>query len=235
MRPSSRIDWDARVDDRFRTFLSQPQAVYPQQQQHDGSGGRENGFNPRDLRQIDEGGQTEFGTSKDAAVETIVTTADLAKIIPMPDDATLLQSTKASLLRYEERAAVLQAFLQRELTIELQDAGVGFGPSLLDKVYHSAALDNRKLRADYQPRKQLAYQQQGQEGAQFGAANNGAHVYDKTQTERWAFPAGIHRYGLYPAGAMKSARVLGETADAVQRRHLLFDDIDDSMGNLPNM
>jgi hypothetical protein len=206
----------------------QPQTVYPQ------SDGAE-GLNPRDLRQLDEGGQTVFGTSKDAAVETIVTTADLGLLIPMPDDATLLQSTKASLLRYEERAAVLQAFLQRELTIELQDAGVGFGPSLIDRVYHSAALDNRKLRADYQPRKQLAFQQQGLEGAQMNATSNNAHVYEKTQTERWAFPAGIHRYGLYPAGAMKSARVLGETADAVRTRHVLFDGIDESMSDLPNM
>lgn len=216
-----RMDWEQRVGERFKRFSSLSSK--------DGAAATD----PRDQRQVDEAGQTDYGTSKDAAIETIVTTADLSRLIPMPDDATLLQSTKASLLRCEERAAILQAFLQRELTIELQDAGVGFRPSLLDRMNHSAAVENRKLRADFQPRRQLAYQQQGEDmGARSGGGEGGPHVFNETQTERWAFPAGINRYGLYPTDATRSARVLGETRSAVQRRHALFDDVDQSMESL---
>ena len=207
---AGRRDWLAYAEERLVSSLPPPATHSTQRQQ----------------QQRDNGGQTEFGVSKDMGVATIVTTADLGSLIPIPDDATLMRSTKESLLRCEEQATELLAYLQRELTLELQDAGVGFGPSLLDRLNHTAAIEHRKLRSDFQPRRQLGYH-----GGDDPGTTNRVHPSDEggVSKEHWSYAAGHHRYSLYPTQAAVSARILGETRSMVEARHALFEDIDHSL------
>lgn len=167
-------------------------------------------------------GQCEYGYPKDVAVATVVTTADLAALIPMPDDATFLRATKESLLKCEEQVAALQAYLQRELTFELQDAGVGFGPSLLDDLNDQAAVERRRLRSDRPHRRQL----------QFKSRTNGRNqAAEELQAADNTVGFAVHsqRYALYPSRATVSAQALGESLESAEARHKLFDDMIDNL------
>ena len=74
----------------------------------------------------DIGMQSMYGSTADACVATVNTTADLAKLIPTPDDAVMLRATLGSLQRLEKHASELLAHVQREISVQVEDAGVSY-------------------------------------------------------------------------------------------------------------
>lgn len=70
--------------------------------------------------------QSMYGSNADACVATIITTADLAKLIPMPDDALMLRASLTSLQKLERHASELLAHVQREISVQVEDAGVSY-------------------------------------------------------------------------------------------------------------
>lgn len=177
------------------------------------------------LRVKDVGGQSLFGQSKDAAVATVVTTADLSKMIPMPDDLTFLRSTKESLQLLERRASSLQHHVQREMILELQDAGVEFGPSVIDEMNLHA--ERHDLSSDFVMRKQLQFKGGAEERRRTAALD--ANRKREAQTrEVGSFAFNTDRYQLYPSGAVSTAKALSQLQQSTLLRHQLFEAMGDS-------
>lgn len=71
--------------------------------------------------------QTNFGDRYiDRETITSIATADLRRLIPIPETSLLVRSTRASLKQAEQDARVLLNHVQRELEKQLQDAGMSF-------------------------------------------------------------------------------------------------------------
>jgi hypothetical protein len=105
----------------------------------------------------DAANQTHFPPRfRDTAVATIVSTADLTRLVPVPDAATLMCSTLPSLRRAEREAAELLAAIQRDLAFQLQEAGVTFDRSAFDDLRsRGRTMDDPK--STFAERKQLQF------------------------------------------------------------------------------
>ena len=77
-------------------------------------------------RTADAGTQSMYGSTVDAAVATVITTADLGALIPFFDDAVMLRATLPSLQRLERRAAALLTHVRQGIEAHVQDAGVSY-------------------------------------------------------------------------------------------------------------
>jgi len=101
--------------------------------------------------------QAEFGTKCDVGLATIVTTADLTKLLPMPDDALLMRATRASLQKAEAEATALVAHVQKLLQEELASVGISFTPGLIDATEAVGLQTRGSTRQAFTPRQQITY------------------------------------------------------------------------------
>ena len=179
----------------------------------------------RSTATVNQNQQTEYGVKQDANVATIVTTADLRSLIPVPDDATLLRSTHASLRRCEQEATTLLKFVQRELASEMQESGVSFAPSALDKV----ADVTRKIRGSaaiqFSARQQLTYH--GESGSKLQASTG----LDNSRQQQ-QFAQNESKFRFYSDAMRRRANMLEKMRQEVEARHDTYDDVERGMAQL---
>lgn len=195
-------DWSALVEARFKELDGKLRAA------------------PVPNLTRDSNEQTDFGTKVDAAVATVVTTADLVKLIPIPDDSIFLRATKDSLLTSETQAAELLHLVQHEITNELQSAGVAFAPSSLDSLNRLSAIQERSLRTAFKPRQQLAF---------CGTGQRSGRPDESKEKRYWEYHT-PNSFEVYTPQTSKRARVLEETVRSVGDRHEMFESIGKTTG-----
>lgn len=160
----------------------------------------------------DEGQQTEYGEAVQRGCATIVTTADIGQLIPIPDSATLLRSTPESLRRCEREASELLRHIQRDLQVQLQEAGVSYSVTELDVMQQQS---NRPTL--FAQRRQLAFQ------------SAPVSVAPPPSAEYWRFAATADQFRLYNERFAQRARVMDQLHDNALQRHAAFDDIEQSL------
>ena len=178
----------------------------------------------RAVATVNQNQQTDFGTKRDANVATIVTTSDLRQLIPIPDDATLLRSTHISLKRCEQEATTLLRFVQRELASEMQESGVSFAPSALDKVAEVTKKVRGAAAIQFPPRKQLTFHGESERSSlQIGDANG---------STRHSFAQNESSYRFYNDSMRKRANVLEKMRLEVEARHEVYDEVERAVAQL---
>ncbi len=168
--------------------------------------------------------QTDYGTKQDANVATIVTTADLRLLIPIPDDATFLRSTHASLKRCEQEATTLLRFIQRELASEMQESGVSFAPSALDKVAEVTKKVRGAAAIQFPARKQLTFHGESDKATQGGAESAGGSRQKFAQNEA--------QYRFYSEAMRKRAKMFEKMRLEVEARHETYDEVERDVAQL---
>ncbi len=173
----------------------------------------------------DEALQTVFAErTKDVAVATVVSTADLARLFPIPDAATLMRSTLPSLRRAEREAAELLKVVQRDLAYQLQEAGVTFDRSSFDDIRAmSVGFDSAGGGGLFKERKQMRFKSSKNPllaaslTASRGPGPAGGAGY-------WNFATHHSDLQLYDRGDLRRAGAMDSFAVEARNRHRTFDE-----------
>ena len=183
---------------------------------------------------VDSGTQSEYGTQKENAAATIVTTADIVELIPMPEDAALLRAPLSSLRSCEKDATDLLHHIQREIALQLQEAGVSYSSSALDNLEAASQLGEKMApRARFAQRRQLEFHTGHQDALKATDSVKLAKHQEQLDEFDEANATGYWRYALqqnelqaYTDTFAKRAGAMEEVRRAAIRRHQLFNDID---------
>ena len=222
-RPSSQEEW---CNHALEQLGVNPDGKYGQQLKH----------NLREVRDMET--QSEYGKEKDEAVATVITTADLRGLIPIPDDATLLRSTIESLRRTETQAAELLRHIQRELSLHLEDAGLSYEDSVLDALQQVGSYKLGSAHdTSFASRRQLAFQDPTERLKRVAmlstmGVTSGAGRPAAQEKPYWAFASQCSTVSLYPPEATRRAKQMADLSQSTQRRHECFEEIDKSLREL---
>jgi hypothetical protein len=185
----------------------------------------------------DAGTQSVYGGTVEKTAATIVTTADIGALIPIPDEALLQRCTLASLKAAEKEATLLLHHVQREISLQLQEAGVSYGTTPLDALEHIVQQGEMvQPRAKFPSRRQLEFHS-GTLHADVAASAirdmsspGGPEGDDTSPSDRhWRFVEQQDNLQTYTESFARRAQGMGEIRDAALSRHRLFDDIDRSL------
>ena len=171
----------------------------------------------------DAGTQTNFAPRfRETATATIVSTTDLARLIPVPDAATLLQSTLPSLRRAEREAAELLSIIQRDLAFQLQEAGVTYDRSSFDDLrQRSRTFDDAQ--AGFSERKQLMYKGHRHQAPKSLEDTRSAAPTAAGGASYWNFATHHDDLSVYSEDALRRARALERSAEDARARHKAFE------------
>lgn len=172
----------------------------------------------------DHASQTTFGDpTKDQSVATVISTADLSRLIPQPDASTLMRSTLPSLRRAERDAVTLLEHVQRDLAYHLQDAGVSYDASAFDEVRQKGR-SFEDTASGFTSRRQLRFKGSATSAVAAAAAQGGTTA--PAAKNYWDFASHHDDVNLYNNDTLRRARVVEHLADSLQHRLKTYNEME---------